>query len=113
MKLILKWLHCDVLLYLSIKPGYSIIQFCKIFFSWFNFLKTAGLQSAFTKFGSFKIEWPGKDGKLNISYFKIIISQMKLVFYAFLEGDTKLNPSVLGPVDLKFACIKSKRADLT
>lgn len=27
-------------------------------------LKTAGLQSAFTKFGSFKIEWPGKDGKL-------------------------------------------------
>lgn len=95
---------------MSIKPGYSIIQFCKIFFSWFYFLKTAGLQSAFTKFGSFKIEWPGKDGKLNISYYKIIISRMKLVFYAFLEGDT--NPSVLGPVDLKFAVSKAKRAYL-
>lgn len=42
----------------------NIIQLCKIFSSWFYSLKTAGLQSAFTKFGSFKIEWPGKDGKL-------------------------------------------------
>ena len=29
----------------------------------FVLLFTAGLQAAFDKFGSFKIEWPGRDGK--------------------------------------------------
>jgi hypothetical protein len=26
------------------------------------YIFTAGLQTAFSKFGAFKIEWPGKDG---------------------------------------------------
>lgn len=61
----------------------------RVFSSWFYSLKTAGLQSAFTKFGSFKIEWPGKDGKLKkISFYKINISQTKLVLYATLVGDS-------------------------
>lgn len=37
---------------------------------------------------------------------------MKLVFYVFFEGDIKLNLFVLGFVDFKFVCIKSKRVDL-